>query len=57
MVKDTDSKNIIWIVDLHFFSSFLISSKTFLHNFNGDIFLLLLGVSNTFGLGAVLGVV
>ena len=43
------------------FSSFLTSFKNSLHNFNGDVFLLVfalavLALSNTFGLGAGLGV-
>ena len=33
------------------------SFKNFLHNFNGHIFLLILGVSVTFGLAASLGAV
>ena len=44
----------IWL--FIFFYSFLISFENFSRSFNGNIFLLDLGVSNTFGLIAVLGV-
>ena len=41
---------------VHIFSSFANLFKRFSCNFNGDIFLLVLGVSNTFGFGVGSGV-
>ena len=49
------SLNILNILYIIFFSSFLISFKNFSSSFNAYIFLLDLGLSNTFGLDSVSG--
>ena len=41
-------------VYIYIYISYLVSFKKFSRSSNGDIFLLVLGVSNTFGLGATL---